>query len=110
MTFILLARILGGCELMSVYTLKHGYYNFIHASGSRRRLERGSHSKWLMSLQLEALGHWKESCDLPLVCWTYYSVLRNFLVFPRHLGTVASQSIFLPFQMIVVHFPELFKL
>ena len=97
------------CELMSAYTLKHGYYNFIHASGSRR-LERGSHSKWLMSLQLEALGHWKESCDLPLVCWTYYSVLRNFLVFPRHLGTVAYQSIFLPFQMIVVHFPELFKL
>lgn len=44
---------------MSVYTLTHGYYNFIHASGSREIGERGSHSKWLMSLELEALGHWK---------------------------------------------------
>ena len=28
-----------------------------NAYGSKRRLERGSHSKWLMSLELEALGH-----------------------------------------------------
>lgn len=42
---------------MSVCTLRHGYYKFIRAYGSKRRLERGSHSKWLMSLELEALGH-----------------------------------------------------